>query len=154
MSQRRASAVTPATRTSLAAAPPRRSSPGSGDRRFRLRWRPDWSSKPPITSAEQRIAHRRGRRGEPDEALIARAAEARRRPRPSDELDAACQRLLAAAIRQLQLTTEQLARMLALAQSVAQLADQPHIHPAHLAEAIQYRPRIPRMVELLEPGQL
>src|SRR5512144_3102456 len=94
------------------------------------------------TSAEQRLAHRRGRRGEPDEALISRATEARRRPRPSDELDAAGQRLLAAAIRQLQLTTEQVARMLSVAQSVAQLAEQPHIHPAHLAEAIQYRPRI------------
>jgi magnesium chelatase family protein len=103
------------------------------------------------TSAEQRIAHRRGRRGEPDEALIARATESKNRPRPGDELDAASQRLLAAAIRQLQLTTEQLARMLAVAQSVAQLADQPHIHPAHLAEAIQYRSRITPIVELLEP---
>ena len=39
------------------------------------------------TSAEQRMAHRHGRRGEPDEQLITRVAEARSRPRPSTELD-------------------------------------------------------------------
>jgi hypothetical protein len=69
------------------------------------------------TSAEQRMGHRRGRRGEPDEQLIARAMEARSRPRPTDALDGACQRLLAAAIRQLQLTTEQVARMLSAARA-------------------------------------
>jgi predicted ATPase with chaperone activity len=58
------------------------------------------------TSAEQRMAYRRGRRSEPDDQLIACAREARGRPRPTDALDGACQRLLAAAIRQLQLTTE------------------------------------------------
>jgi hypothetical protein len=44
------------------------------------------------TSAEQRMAHRRSRRGEADELVIARAMEARRRPRPSAELDGASQR--------------------------------------------------------------
>jgi predicted ATPase with chaperone activity len=87
-------------------------------------------------SAEQHMTHRRSRRGEPDEQLIARAAEARSQPPPTDALDWACQRLLAAAIRQMGLTTEQVARMLSVAQSVAQLAEQAAIQPAHLAEAL------------------
>jgi predicted ATPase with chaperone activity len=83
--------------------------------------------------------------------MIAQAAEARRRTRPGEELEATSQRLLSAAIRQLQLSTEQVSRVLAIAQSVAQLADRKAIAPAHLAEALQYRSRIAATPEVLEP---
>ena len=100
------------------------------------------------------MAHRRGRRGITDEEMIAQAAEARRRPRPADELDGTRQRLLTAAIRQLQLTTEQIARVLLVAQSVARLAGASAIAPAHLAEALQYRARFAATPNLLEPETL
>jgi len=104
-----------------------------------------------LASVEQRLAHHRGRRGEPDETLIDQASEARGRPRPSDKLDGVSERLLAAAIRQLQLTTEQISRVLAVAQSIAQLAAAPAIGPVHLAEALQYRSRIAAVLDVLEP---
>jgi predicted ATPase with chaperone activity len=104
-----------------------------------------------LASVEQRLAHHRGRRSEPDEALLAQASEARGRPRPSDALDGVSERLLATAIHQLQLTTEQILRVLAVAQSIAQLAGAPAITPAHLAEALQYRSRIAAILDVLEP---
>jgi hypothetical protein len=51
----------------------------------------------------------------------------------------------------LQLSTEQVARTLSVAQSIAQLADVLTIGPAHLAEALQYRPRIAELPDVIEP---
>jgi predicted ATPase with chaperone activity len=122
-----------------------------GRKEFRNALQSDIVVEPSIPSAEQRMAHRRGRRGMTDEAMLAEAAAARARPRPTDELEGTSQRLLSAAIRQLQLTTEQVAHALAVAQSVAQLAGASTIAPAHLAEALQYRSRIAATPKVVEP---
>jgi magnesium chelatase family protein len=48
-----------------------------------------------------------------------------------------------AAVRQLNLSARGYHRVLKLARTIADLADEEQIGPAHLAEAIQYRPRLP-----------
>jgi magnesium chelatase family protein len=66
---------------------------------------------------------------------------------PSDirkycEMEAAAQSLLRAAAQQLQLSARAYHRTLKLARTIADLAGAEIIGPAHLAEAIQYRPRV------------
>jgi magnesium chelatase family protein len=56
-------------------------------------------------------------------------------------LDNAGQSLMRAAMRQLQLSARGYHRVLKLSRTIADLADSEQIGPAHLAEALQYRPR-------------
>jgi magnesium chelatase family protein len=57
------------------------------------------------------------------------------------ELDAAGQSLIKAAMRQLHLSARAYHRILKLSRTIADLAGSERIEAAHLAEAVQYRPR-------------
>jgi magnesium chelatase family protein len=101
------------------------------------------------------------RLGEPSEAIRRRVEDARRVQRerfassglvsnadmgPADvrrhcSLDEDGKALIRQAMSQLQLSARGYHRVLKLARSIADLAGEPHLTPAHLAEALQYRPR-------------
>jgi magnesium chelatase family protein len=57
------------------------------------------------------------------------------------DLDAAGQSLIKAAMRQLNLSARAYHRILKLSRTIAGLAGSERIEAAHLAEAVQYRPR-------------
>ncbi|MBE0697509.1 MAG: hypothetical protein IH586_11355, partial [Anaerolineaceae bacterium] len=58
------------------------------------------------------------------------------------ELDSACTSLMKTAMRQLELSARAYHRVLKLARTIADLAGSEQIGPTHLAEALQYRPRM------------
>ena len=58
------------------------------------------------------------------------------------QLDDTCRSLMRSAMNQLQLTARAYHRVLKLARTIADMAGSECIQPAHLAEALQYRPKI------------
>ncbi len=101
------------------------------------------------------------RRGEPSAAIRARVEAARARQterfrgtkltcnaemgptqvRDYCHVDAACMQLMQTAVRQMQLTARAYHRVLKLARTIADLCGEAEISIAHLAEALQYRPK-------------
>jgi magnesium chelatase family protein len=58
------------------------------------------------------------------------------------ELDDASRNLMRTAMAQMNLSARAYHRLLKLARTIADLAGSSAIHPVHLAEALQYRPRV------------
>ena len=65
------------------------------------------------------------------------------------KLDDPCQALMKTAMRQLQLTARAYHRVLKLSRTIADLVGSDAITQVHLAEALQYRPKLELMLKLV-----
>jgi magnesium chelatase family protein len=57
------------------------------------------------------------------------------------QLDDTCQSLMRSAMQQMDLSARAYHRVIKLGRTIADLAEEEEITPAHLAEALQYRPK-------------
>jgi predicted ATPase with chaperone activity len=94
----------------------------------------------PYVSADKLLSDRLG---EPLSVVLERVDAAKKRlTKVSDKLNDTSQSLLKAAIRQLDMSQSDIEATLRISKSIAALAGKTDIHPAHLAEAIQYKAKI------------
>lgn len=93
-----------------------------------------------VAAARERQRQRLGR-GQVGGKLLTNADMGAAEIRQWCVLDSAGQSLMRAAMRQLQLSARAYHRVLKLARTIADLAQVEQIGLAHLAEALQYRPR-------------
>ncbi len=99
----------------------------------------------PSSTVRERVEAARERQRVRFAGLKDIAANADMRPaevRKFCDLDAACTSLMKTAMAQLQLSARAYHRVLKLARTIADLAGSEKIGPSHLAEALQYRPRM------------
>lgn len=99
----------------------------------------------PSRSVRQRVESARARQRARFDGMADIASNADMRPsevRQFCDLDAACTGLMKTAMNQLQLSARAYHRVLKLARTIADLAGSDRIAASHLAEALQYRPRM------------
>ncbi len=92
-------------------------------------------------SADAIVRHLNGQKGEPEERLLQRVAQAQAHPAVPHDLDEASHALLRSFIQQLQPAAARIRRMCRVAATIARLAQDDRIQTHHLAEALQYYPR-------------
>ena len=83
--------------------------------------------------------------GKPAEGVTTNAGMRPAEVRQYCKLDETCNTLMRTAMRQMQLSARAYHRVLKLARTIADLAGEENIGPAHLAEALQYRPKLGMM---------